>query len=442
MSFLKYSALLEKLNAPIDNIQLILFRILFGILLAWHCVEVILNGWIKSVFIEPHFTFAHIGMDWLQPLAGNGMYYYFAVMAVFGVLVFIGLLYRYSLGIFTILWAAAYFMQKTTYNNHYYLMLLLCIIMLFLPANTSYAVDVKINPTKKQNSMPSWCRLLLILQISIVYFFATVAKLYPDWLDGTFIRILLSRFKLPILRELFSQDWFIYSITYGGLLFDFLIIPLMLYRKTRKYAFVAAIFFHLFNKVILSIGVFPFLALAFSVLFFPPTFFRKYIFKDKIEIPTFIPSSLLNNKILLYFFLPFFILQLSLPLRHWFIKGDVLWTEEGHRLSWRMMLRDRTGYTKFLIVNNATKKGTYYDLDKLLTKSQIKGMRTKPDMIWQTAQKIKEEYQKKGADISIYVESKVSINGKKKLSLIDPNTDFAKAKWNYFTHNDWILLYE
>ncbi|WP_316930169.1 HTTM domain-containing protein [Leeuwenhoekiella sp. MAR_2009_132] len=36
-------------------------------------------------------------------------------------------------------------------------------------------------------------------------------------------------------------------------------------------------------------------------------------------------------------------MQLELPLRHWIIKDDVLWTEEGHRLSWRMMLRSKGG---------------------------------------------------------------------------------------------------
>lgn len=440
--FVKYSSIVERLNAPIDNIQLILFRILFGALLAWHCTDAMMTTWLDFVFIQPKFTFSHIGMEWLRPLAGNGMYYYYAVMAVCGVLVSIGLFYRYSLGVFTILFAGAYYMQKTTYNNHHYLMLLLCVIMLFLPANTSYAVDVKLNRSKRQDLMPAWCRFVLIFQISIVYFFATVAKLYPDWLDGTFIRILLSRFKMPILKEIFSYDWFIYSITYGGLFFDFLIIPLLLYRKTRKYAFVAAIFFHMFNKALLAIGVFPFLALAFSVLFFPPEFFRKYFHKSNSVFQSMIPDSRNSKKILILFFLPFFIIQLALPLRHWFIKGDVLWTEEGHRLSWRMMLRSRVGETNFLIVNNATNSKEFYDLDTLLTKSQIKQMRTMPDMIWQTAQIIKEQYNRKGIEISIHVDSKVSINNKPKLPLIDPNVDLAKAKWDYFAHNEWILLYD
>ena len=415
---------------------------IFGALLTWHCLEVIFTDWIQYVFIEPRFTFSHIGMEWLQPLQGNGMYYYFAVMAVCGVLVSIGLFYRFSLGLFTILFAGAYFMQKTTYNNHHYLMLLICIIMLFLPANKSNSIDVVRNPSIKQNLMPVWCRLVLILQIAIVYFYATVAKLYPDWLDGTFIKNLLSSRTASRFINIYQQEWFYLSITYGGILFDLLIIPLMLYKKTRKYAFVAAIFFHLFNKMILSIGVFPFLALAFSILFFPPEFFRKYIFKGNLKIQMPILSSVLSNKILLYFFVPFFVLQLALPLRHWFIKGDVLWTEEGHRLSWRMMLRSRTGETKFLIVNKATKEKEYYVLNKLLTKSQIKSMRTQPDMIWQTAQIIKREYRSKGIDISIFVDSKVSVNKKPKLPLIDPNVDFAKAQWNYFWHNEWILLYK
>ena len=46
-----------------------------------------------------------------------------------------------------------------------------------------------------------------------------------------------------------------------------------------------------------------------------------------------------------------FVVQLALPLRHHFIQGDVLWTEEGHRLSWRMMLRTRQGSIQFFITD-------------------------------------------------------------------------------------------
>ena len=307
--------------------------------------------------------------------------------------------------------------------------------MLFLPADESHSVDARINPSKRQKVMPNWCRFVLILQIAIVYFFSTVAKLYSGWLDGSFIKELLLRHAIPALGDLYEQKWFYLFIAYAGLFFDLFIIPLMLWKKTRKYAFVASIFFHLFNKTHLGIGIFPFLALSFSIFFFPAGFFRKY-FKTKAANQNFVPKK----TIFLYIFIPFFIIQLLLPLRHWFIKGDVLWTEEGHRLSWRMMLRHKSGITKFIVVDNKTKEQHYYKLRKLLTKKQIRVMRTKPDMIWQTAQKIREEY--KGQDISIYIDSQVSVNGKPMVRLINPTINFTKAKWDYFCHNEWILPYK
>ncbi|MGC4039275.1 MAG: HTTM domain-containing protein [Flavobacterium sp.] len=431
------SRVLSQLMAPIDNIQLILFRIVFGLLLFWHCIEAMTSDFVEKNFVQPKYTFSHIGMEWLQPLPGNGMYYYFGLMALSGLLISIGLFYRYSLGLFTILWWGAYLMQKTSYNNHYYLLILICIIMLFLPANRSHSADVKINPGIRQETMPNWCRWSLILQIAIVYFFSTVAKLYSGWLDGSFVKELLLRHAIPELGNLYQQKWFPLFIAYSGLLFDFLIVPLLLWKKTRKYAFAASIFFHIFNKMHLGIGIFPFLALSFSILFFPPEFFRKY-FRTGNPKASYNPQK----KLLLYFFIPFFIVQLLLPIRHYFIKGDVLWTEEGHRLSWRMMLRHKTGITKFIVVDNKTKKQEVYKLRKLLTKKQIRVMRTKPDMIWQTTQKIKEEYQRKGMDISIYVDSRVSVNGRPFVRLINPTADFTKVEWNYFFHNDWILPYK
>ncbi|MBD3725301.1 MAG: HTTM domain-containing protein, partial [Flavobacteriaceae bacterium] len=81
--------------------------------------------------------------------------------------------------------------------------------------------------------------------------------------------------------------------------------------------------------------------------------------------------------------------QLLLPLRHYFIKGDVLWTEEGHRLSWRVMLRERTGKLNIKIVDNITKKESFYDYHKKLTYIQAKQLAVCPDLLWQYCQRIK-----------------------------------------------------
>jgi hypothetical protein len=381
-------------------------------------------------------------MDWLQPLPGDGMYIYFAIMGVCGLLVMIGYRYRSSLAALTLLWGGVYFMQKTVYNNHFYLLLLILVIMLFLPANTYAAIDSR-KPQGKNNSMPAWCGRVMMLQVAIVYFFAAIAKFYPEWFDGSFTAIMLHRFGHTHHIALFEMPWFAVFIAYSGVAFDLLIVPLFLYRRTRSVALVAALLFHTFNWVVLKIGIFPFLALSFVIFFFPPETIRKLFFpkKPRFETATDDPIRKNNKNVLLFFFVPYFLIQLILPVRHWFIKGDVLWTEEGHRLSWRMMLRQRRGSVIFKVVNLKTAEEKQYDLNKSLTQRQLRGMATHPDMIWQMAQHIREEEAVKGDSVAIYVNAFCAINHRPKRRLIDPKVDLAHADWNYFGHSDWILLY-
>ena len=126
----------------IDNSALIVFRMLFGLLLAIEAIGAIFTGWVRRAFIEPDFTFNFIGFDFLQPLPGNGMLWYYAVMGLFGIFVMLGFKYRLSIFMYTIMWAAVYLMQKSSYNNHYYLLMLLCFLMILLPAHRYASVDV------------------------------------------------------------------------------------------------------------------------------------------------------------------------------------------------------------------------------------------------------------------------------------------------------------
>lgn len=434
---------MKKLFQPIDNAPLIIFRIFLGFLLAAETFGAILTGWVKNNFIDPKFTFSHIGMEWLQPLPGYGMYFYFATMGILGILIMIGWKYRWTLSAFTVLWTISYLMQKTSYNNHYYMLILVCLIMIFLPANKYASIDAKKKPEIKNLSMPKWCSWVMILQIAIVYFFATVSKFYPDWLDGTFTKNLLAnKSPYPFIQEIFNQKWFYLFIAYSGIAFDMLIVPMLLWKRTRTIAFIASLVFHLFNAVTLQIGIFPFFALSFAVFFYPPEKIRQLFFKKKPELDLEKEPFYENKSVLLYFFLPYFIIQIILPVRHWFIKGDVLWTEEGHRLSWRMMLRSRSGYTNFRIYDKKTNQRIFYDFHDELTPKQLNMISEKPDAIWQLAQRIKKEYAKKGIDVSIFADSNVSINRKPYLKLINSDVDLAQAEWNYFFHNDWILLYD
>ena len=424
----------------IDNAQLVVFRVFYGLLVSAECYGAIATGWVSRNLVEPQFTFSFIWFEWLQPLPGNGMYLYFAVMGTLGLLIALGYKYRLSALAFAVLWSGVYLMQKTSYNNHYYLLMLLAYIMAFLPANRNASLDTKWNPELRSQTMYSWVRWTIIFQLFIIYTYASVAKLYADWLDYSMIEVLMSSKKnYYLIGEFLQQKWVHKIIAVFGICFDLLVVPALLWKPTRKLAFILSIFFHLFNSIVFQIGIFPFLSLAFTVFFFEPETIRNIFLRTKKIIPetrVLIPK---NKNVALTLLGVYFLFQLVLPLRHHFFKDAVLWTEEGHRLSWRMMLRSRGGKISYKIVNTETKDTANINLNEYLTKKQQQRVACYPDFAWQFAQRLKKEYAKKGENIQVFVDNKVKINQNPYKQFIDPNVDLASVPWKHFAHNDWIL---
>lgn len=423
----------------IDNSALIVFRIIFGFLIFMESIGSIYTGWIRRTLIEPQQTFSFIGFEWLQPLPGNGMYFYYGVMGLCGLLVMVGYKYRWSIIVFTILWTGTYLMQKSSYNNHYYLLILLSTMMVFQPAHKYLSVDARLHPEIKMISMPRWCALIFIFQMFIVYTYGAIAKIYPDWLDATVAEVLMKGKKdLFLVGEILQQKWTHYTIAYVGILFDALIIPLLLWKPTRKFAFFASIFFHLFNSYVFQIGIFPYLSLALVLFFFPTKTIHRIFLKRKPyydEEEVIVPSY---HKPFVAVFIIYFIVQIGLPLRHWFFKDDVLWTEEGHRLSWRMMLRAKSGHTTFRVIDAETNVQIPIQIEDYLSKKQLRTVSTKPDVIWQFAQRLKKMFAEKGQDVKVYVNSSIRVNGGELRQLIDPEVDLGSVKWHPFKHSEWL----
>ncbi|MEY8019255.1 HTTM domain-containing protein [Muriicola sp. SD30] len=424
----------------IDNSSLIVFRIFFGTLISLECFGAILTGWVKRTLIEPSFTFTFIGFEWLQPLPGNGMYFYFMFMGLLGIFIALGYKYRTSIILFTLLWTAVYLMQKTAYNNHYYLLILISFLMCFLPANRYASLDTRLDPSLVSIHMPAWVKWTIIFQLFIVYTYAALAKLYGDWLDLSIIAILMKgKAAYPLIGDALQQPWVHSAIAIIGILFDLLIVPALLWKPTRKLAFYFSLFFHLFNSIVFQIGIFPYLALAFTVFFFPPGQIRN-IFLKKKELNTSNKVQLPRYRNFLFAGLGiYFIVQIALPLRHYFIPGDVLWTEEGHRMSWRMMLRTRAGIIKYSVVNKDTGEATTITPGLYLSRKQMEKVSCYPDYIWQFAQFLKQEYAAQGYNISVYARARVSINGRPLQPFIDSTVDLAAEEWHPFKHHHWIL---
>ncbi len=400
--------------------------------------------------MDPSFTFSFIDFEWLQPLPGSGMYFYYGLMGLCGLAVMIGFRYRTSMILFALLWTGSYLMQKSAYNNHYYLVCLLSWLMVFLPAAKDYSIYA-LKTGQRSNQMPFWVLILIIGQVWIVFTYATVAKLYPDWLDGRVIALFMEGKKnYPIIGPWLQNELLQKVIIWGGIVFDALIIPGLLWKRTRYVAFILSIGFHLFNSVVFQIGIFPFMSIAFAFLFFSPKTLREKfgpllaLFDKRFNMKlgtgsqnssehqsqsTWVPVLIIT----------YLLIQMLLPLRHYLIQDSVLWTEEGHRMSWRMMLRARKGITSFYVMEPGTGVKSVYPVRGLITQKQLKMLSSHPDFIWQMAQKIKAIEATKGREVAVYARSRVSVNGRDYAPFIDPDVNLAAEPWDPWRHHSWIL---
>lgn len=425
-------------DRPVDNSGIVILRIFFGLLIFLESIGSIFTGWVKKTYVESPFTFTFIDFSFLDFLHGPGMYAYYFLMSIPALGVMLGYRYKWSLSLFWIMWTITYLLQKTHYNNHYYLIVLLCFLFLFVPAERRKSMDSKSGRVKYSEFCPAWCYWIFKWQFAIVFFYAALAKLNPDWLNGEPISSWLSqKSNYPIIGPLLGLEITQTLVTYGGILFDFLIAPALFWKKTRKPAFAIALFFHLFNSAVFQIGVFPYLMIFYGLIFFDPEKLGKRFFKYAKES---VASTRFNTpRLVIATLLIYFTFQAIYPARHFTIPGNVNWTEEGHRHSWRMMLRAKRSSIHFEVRDRDTGEKWKNYPHKELSKDQYRKLGKQPDMIWQYAQHLKKKYADEGKNVSVHAKSRCGLNGRKLQQYIDPKVDLATVPWDHLRASSWIV---
>ncbi|GAA4276450.1 HTTM domain-containing protein [Aquimarina mytili] len=340
-------------------------------------------------------------------------------------------------------------MDKTTYLNHYYFISLLSFLMIFLPANAYYSLDAKQKETSFQN-IPKWTIDAIKVLLGIVYFYAGLAKLNSDWIVKAMpLRIWLpSKYDIPLLGELMHQEWVHYVFSYTGAIYDLTIPFLLLYKRTRIFAFVLVIIFHVLTRVLFPIGMFPYIMIVSTLIFFDSRLHHKIleliskvfkINKEFFDTKRLLSFSSKHEKIVISMLSLFLVIQLLLPFRYLLYPGELFWTEEGYRFSWRVMLMEKAGYANFKIVDGKTGKRFYVDNDDFLTSFQQKQMATQPDFILEYAHYLKKHFESEGhQNVQVFVESYVALNGRLSSQYIDPEVDLGKQKES-FKHKTWII---
>ncbi len=431
---------------PIDIAGLVVFRIAFGVLMAWETLRYLALGWVKDHYVLPVLLLKYLGFWWLETPQSPVIYGVFAIMAASGLGIALGAHYRLSVAAFLLTHSYAFLLAGELYLNHGYLLSLVALLLLFMPAHRALSVDARRDPALYANTIERWPVLLLAGLLAVVYAYGGIAKLNGDWLAGEPIRHWLADAAkdLPALTAVLTSEACVGVIVYGGLAFDLGIVPLLVVRRTRALAVALSCAFHLTNALIFHIGVFPWFMLAATTLFFSPSWPRRapLIGKDLDRVlaaPRTARTTGMSRLALAAFASLFALVQLLVPLRHWLYPGDVAWTEEGHFFSWRMKLRDKRGRVTVRVVARDGGASSRFDPASELTRDQLAKLLTKPDFILYYAHVLRDRYRRAhGHDVSVYADAFASLNYRPEQRMLKPSVDLASVAPS-LAPSDWIL---
>ena len=434
----------RSLFAPVDIAILVYFRIAFGGIMLWEVWRYFDKGWIARYWIDPILNFPYFGFEWFHPWPGQGMYIHFIGLGILAAFITVGFWYRISTVLFFLGFTYMFLLEKARYLNHFYLICLISFLLIFIPAHRGFSIDAWRRPGMRTSTVPAWTLWLLRIQIGIPYFYGGLAKINSDWLQGEPMRMWMAeRMDFPLIGSLFTQEWMVYFLSYGGLLLDLLVVPFLLWRLTRPYAFGVALVFHLMNVQLFDIGIFPWFMIAATAIFFSPDWPRQLVKQRRCGLNQTPPTRLTPRHTLILTLLGIYLfLQLMLPFRHYLYPGDVNWTEEGHRFAWHMKLRDKNTDIRFVITHKLDDTVSHLDPDDIMPRWQVRKMAARPDMILQLSHIIAEDLG--GADqdaIEVRAEALASLNGREKQLLIDPTVDLSKERQSLLPA-DWILPLE
>lgn len=424
--------------APRDIASLAVFRVGFGLFLAFEAAKHLWRGWIDAFYVKPTLLFPYWGFEWVRPLPGPALEALMVLLTLAGLGVALGWRYRLCAATYALGFTYVFLLERANYLNHYYFMCLLALLMTLAPAHRALSLDARRDPALASDHAPAWSLWLLRFQVGVVYVGAGIAKLDPDWLLGIPFGLCLRghqdtlvgalAMKLPHAGMLLAT---------AGLLFDLLVVPGVMWRRTRPLFLLGATAFHLTNASLFPIGIFPWLMLWATLLLLPPDWPRSARLLGPAPIA---PPPATPRPAVLAALAAYVTLQLLLPLRGWLYPGDPSWTGQGHFFAWRMMLVNKQPVdARFLVREPSTGRQWLVHANDYLTGTQIDAL-SWPQNLPALCRRIRSDFEARGhPGVAVHADVQVSLNGRQAAPLVDSAVDLAAVE-DGLGHARWILL--
>ncbi len=421
---------------PVSAASTAVYRILFGLLFAYSAARFFSKGWVESLYLAPEYHLTYPWFTWVRPLPGPLMYAVVAAMVPLGVAIAVG--YRTRLAAATALVVFAYceLIDAALYLNHYWYVTLALGLLAVLPTSRMWSLDARAGRVRTPGWVPAAVVWMLRAQLAVVYVMAGLAKLNGDWLGrgepmGGW---LAARTNVPLVGPLFGEPWVGHVASWAGALFDLTIVGWLLWRRSRPFAYAAVVVFHVLTWRLFAIGVFPWVMIAGTLVFFPPDWplailrrLRREVAVSTQPAPPVGPAAeARRGRWVVAGLAAWALVQIAIPLRHLAYAGDVRWTEEGYYGSFRVMLTEKTGSLEFRVTDPATGEEWTVGPGAVLTSWQANQAAARADLTLATAHLVAEHFARRGIeDVEVRADSFVSFNGLRRQRMIDPDVDLA-----------------
>ena len=266
------------LHKRVSAQSLAAFRIAFGLIVAYDVYRFFKYDRIYRYYVEPEFWFTYYGFAWIKPFPEPYIYYAWFAVGVLAVLVAVGLFYRVAIVGFTLLFSYFFLLDKSEYLNHFYMVILFAGLLCLLPANRAYSLDARLFPRRRSATVPRWSVWALRTQMEIILIYAGLVKITEDWLKleplGTWLRASADS---VYFGELLYYDWVIALGAYGTIVLHLARRAVAAVQRTRLPTFIVYCFFHSANAFFFNIGIFPWLTIAATTIFFEPDWPRRFL---------------------------------------------------------------------------------------------------------------------------------------------------------------------
>ncbi len=401
----------------VDASSVVLFRVAMGLLGAFSAVRFLVKGWVEALYLAPEHHLTYPWFPWVRPLSVPLMYVAVAAMIPLGLAVAAGLRTRFAAAGFVVVFTYCELIDAALYLNHYWFVTLTFALLAVLPTTGRATVPVLV----------VW---ILRFQVGIVYVMAGLAKLNHDWLGHgePMTTWLASRGDTPIIGTLLDEPHVGHVASWLGAAFDLTIVGWLLWRRSRPFAYVALVVFHVLTWRLFAIGVFPWVMIAATTIFFAPDWARRvplldrWVFRGrKRPLNTHrLPRGGMAAAVV------WATLQVAIPLRHVVYAGDVRWTEEGYYGSFRVMLTEKAGLLHFTVTDPTTAETWTVEPTSVLTDWQARQAAIRPELAIAAAHLVADDFADRGHDgVIVQADSWVSFNGRQRQRMIDPQVDLA-----------------